>query len=65
MLEKIDSVLNHKGILLLHELVGANERHLTQCVREVKEKSSMFRKGWKMDSKKPTKGSRKVWEEFV
>ena len=45
MLEKIDSVLNHKGILLLHELVGANERHLTQCVREVKEKSSMFRKG--------------------
>ena len=58
-------VHNHKCVMLPHELVGANGTCLTQCGRAVEEKSIIFWKGRKIDSKKTNKGSRKVWEDFA
>ena len=51
--------------MLPFELIGTNGRNLTHCGRLVEESSSMLWKGGKVVSKKPNKGSRKVWIEFA
>ena len=56
-----NSVRKHKGVLLPCELIGANGRNLTQCGRVVEENISVLWKVGKINSKKPTNGSRKLW----
>ena len=62
LLQKINLVRNHEGVMLLFELIGTNGRCLTHCRRVVEERNSMLWKGRKTQSKKPDEGSRKVWE---
>ena len=65
MLKNINLVLKHKGEWFPHEFLGENGRCLTNGGIVGEEKSSILWKGGKIESKKRTKGSRKVWEEFV
>ena len=45
LLRKIISIREYKGVLVSCGLLGSNGRKLTQCVREMEEKSNIKWKG--------------------
>ena len=54
-LRKINSVRKYKGVMLLYELVGSNDRQLKLFDREVEECSCVMRKDMKINNNKPNK----------
>ena len=50
--------------MLPYELIGENGNQLTTCGRITEERSSLLWKRVAIASKKPSKGSKKAWEDF-
>ena len=51
--------------MLPYELIRENDRQLTNCGRIAKESSSLLWKRVTITSRKPSKGSKKVQEDFT
>ena len=65
LLKKTNSVRKHKGVMLPYDLFGENGNQLTTCGRITEERSSLLWKRVAIASKKPSKGSKKAWEDFT
>ena len=60
LLNKINEVQKHKGVMTLYELIGENGRKWINCGRMAEEKSSLKWKKGSMSKKAPSKGSKKA-----
>ena len=65
LLKKINEVRKCKGVMIPCELLGENGRKLTNWGHMVEEKSILKWKKGTTSKKVPSKGSKKVWEDFV
>ena len=65
LLQKTNMVRKCKDFMLWHESLGEKVKQLTNCGRVALERRSLVRKRGALTSKKPNKGSKKAWEEFV
>ena len=65
LLDKINEVRQHKGVMIPYGLLGENGRTLTNCGHVLEEKSSLRWKKGIISKRVPSKASKKAREDFI
>ena len=65
LLNKINDVQKHKGVMTPCELLGENGKKLKNCGGMAEEKSILKQKKVTTSKKVPSKGSKKSWEDYI